>query len=67
MSLKKPAKEQQALLARTLTLSLLLLAWVLKDFALLPFELKNDFWQLLSRTAKNFKTCGRMNVSVQKL
>lgn len=37
----------------TLVLNLLLLAGILKDLALLPFELKNDLWQFLSRTANN--------------
>lgn len=54
MSLKKVAKEQQALVARivTLILNFLLLAGILRDSALLPLELKNVLWLFLPRSRK---------------
>lgn len=69
MSLKKSAKEQQAFVTRTVTLivSLLLLAGILRDLALLPFELKNDLWPFLSRTANNFYVFIPPQASLQTL
>jgi len=57
MALKKLAKGQQTLVTRLVALIP----------SLLPFELKNDLWQFLPRTANNFYMFIPPQASVQTL